>query len=78
VGGIPTMVTDGKDDLLVPPKDAPALAEAIDRVIGDEKMRRGLIRQGLDSARRQTLERFVETLMGVLEGSEGGPGGNRP
>jgi glycosyltransferase involved in cell wall biosynthesis len=78
VGGIPTMVTDGKDALLVPPKDAPALAEAIDRVIGDEKMRRGLIRQGLDSARRQTLERFVETLMGVLEGSEGGPGGNRP
>ncbi len=67
VGGIPTSVTDGLDGLLVPPQDASALAAAIDRVIDDGGLRRALIRSGLATARRYTVDRFVELAVSVLE-----------
>src|SRR5262245_40195791 len=59
VGGIPSTVTDGFDAVLVPPQDSTALARAIDRVIDEGDLRRALIRNGLTSARQQTLEAFV-------------------
>ena len=66
VGGVPSVVTDGYDALLVPPKDASALARAIERIIGDAELRRKLIRNGLVAAREQTLERFVSTVLNEL------------
>ncbi|RBY83283.1 glycosyltransferase family 4 protein [Blastococcus sp. TF02A-26] len=39
VGGIPTVVDDGVTGLLVPPLDPPALAAALDRVVGDADLR---------------------------------------
>ena len=66
VGGVPTTVTDGCDALLVPPKDARALAHAIERVIGDGDLRRMLIRNGLSAARAQTLDRFIATVIREL------------
>ena len=66
VGGVPTTVTDGYDALLVPPKDARALARAIERVVGDGELRRMLIRDGLMAARKQTLDRFIATVVREL------------
>jgi len=66
VGGVPTTVTDGYDALLVPPKDARALARAMERVIGDAALRRALIRNGLLAARKQTLDRFIATVVREL------------
>jgi glycosyltransferase involved in cell wall biosynthesis len=66
VGGVPSTVTDGYDALLVPPKDAAALARALERVIIDGDSRRFLIRNGLNAARKQTLERFTATVMREL------------
>jgi glycosyltransferase involved in cell wall biosynthesis len=63
VGGVPTTVTDEYDALLVPPKDARALARAMERVIGDGELRRKLIRNGLMAARKQTLDRFIATVL---------------
>jgi glycosyltransferase involved in cell wall biosynthesis len=66
VGGVPSTVTDGYDALLVPPKDALALARAIDRVISDGELRRTLIRNGLIAARRQTLDHFISAVLRAL------------
>ncbi len=66
VGGVPTTVTDGHDALLVPPKDAPVLARAMERVMEDGELRRAMIRNGLIAARKQTLERFIATVLREL------------
>jgi glycogen synthase len=42
VGGIPSMVVDGHTGLLVEPGDPAALRAAIDRLLGDSELRRGL------------------------------------
>jgi glycosyltransferase involved in cell wall biosynthesis len=39
VGGVPELVVDGENGLLVPPNDAAAVAEAIERLAGDDKLR---------------------------------------
>ena len=39
VGGIPEVVTDGRDGLLVEPGDPAALAGALDRILGDDALR---------------------------------------
>jgi glycosyltransferase involved in cell wall biosynthesis len=66
VGGVPTTVTHGYDALLVPPKDAPALARAIERVICDTELRRTLIFNGLIRAQSQTLDRFIVAVLKEL------------
>jgi len=42
VGGIPELVTDEVDGLLVPPGDAVALADAIERLLTDDRLRERL------------------------------------
>jgi glycosyltransferase involved in cell wall biosynthesis len=66
VGGVPSTVTNGYDALLVPPKDAAALARAMEHMIIDGDSRRSLIHNGLNAARKQTLERFTATVVGEL------------
>ena len=39
VGGIPELVLDGETGLLVPPGDDVAIAEAIERILGDDELR---------------------------------------
>jgi len=53
VGGVGEIVDDGRNGLLVPPGDAPALATALGRVLGDDALRRALASKG----RRHVLER---------------------
>lgn len=52
VGGLPEVVTDEEDGLLVPPGDSSALAAALLRVLGDRKLA-----ERLGRAARATIER---------------------
>jgi D-inositol-3-phosphate glycosyltransferase len=49
-GGIPEFVDDGVTGVLVPPGDDAALAAALDRVLGDEDLRRRLATAGRAAA----------------------------
>jgi len=55
VGGLLDLVADGETGLLVPPRDVPALREALERLIGDRELRR---RMG-EAARERVRTRFA-------------------
>jgi len=67
VGGIPSSIQDGKDGILVPPRDSKALAIAIDKVIEDGDFRRKLISNGYAAAKRLSLEEFIGKLVEVFQ-----------
>ena len=54
VGGVPELVVDGETGLLVPPRDAEALAQALDRLVRDRELRGRLG----DAGRRRAEELF--------------------
>lgn len=59
VGGIPTVIQDGVDGLLVPPGDPSALAEKLDELMSSESLREQLGAQALARARRDfTVEAY--------------------
>lgn len=67
VGGIPEMVLDGETGILVPPGDDVAIADAIERILGDDELR---VRMG-QAARVRAHARFdarktTMDLLGVL------------
>ena len=67
-GGIPEVVQDGKTGLLVPPKDAEALAAALVRLLKDPGARRRMGDAGLARVRdRFSAERMVQDTLVVYE-----------
>ena len=59
-GGIPEVVVDGENGLLVPPRDHAAMARAIVRLLNDQAVRRHMVEAGLSRVRsRFTVERMV-------------------
>jgi hypothetical protein len=55
----------------VPPKDANAITRALELVFHDGELRRSLIRNGLRSARRLIVDRFVDVVEKSLDGQSG-------
>ena len=67
-GGIPEVVVDGENGLLVPPRDHAALAGAIVRLLNDQPLRRQMGEAGLARVRsRFTVERMVAGTADVYE-----------
>ncbi len=54
ISGIPELIQDGENGLLVPPRDAVALADSLERVLRDAQLRRNLG----DAASATIAERF--------------------
>ena len=50
-GGIPDLIHDGENGLLVPPGDAEALADALNQVLNDKDLHRRLAENGLAEAK---------------------------
>jgi glycosyltransferase involved in cell wall biosynthesis len=68
VSAIPEIVVDGETGLLVPPDDAGALAEAIDRVLADPEQAGRLGAAGLVRARSEfSVERMASGTVAVYE-----------
>ena len=68
VGGVPEMIEHERSGLLVPPHDAPALAEAISRLLIDHPLADTLARTGHDLAlARFSLTAMVEAIVRVYE-----------
>jgi D-inositol-3-phosphate glycosyltransferase len=53
VGGLRDLVVDGETGVLVPPRDPPALREALERLLGDRELRRKLGAAGRERARER-------------------------
>jgi glycosyltransferase involved in cell wall biosynthesis len=72
VGGVPEVVRDGENGLLVPARDPQALADAIRRFFGDEELRDRLTRAASASVEGYTEEavfsRIEERLEAVTRG----------
>jgi L-malate glycosyltransferase len=67
-GGIPEVVVDGENGLLVPPRDHAAMAGAIVRLLNDQPLRRQMGEAGLARVRsRFTVERMVAGTADVYE-----------
>jgi glycosyltransferase involved in cell wall biosynthesis len=64
VGGVPEVVRDGENGLLVPPNDVAALAGAIERFFGDAELRRRLAEAASDSV----SDYSEEAVFGRIEG----------
>ncbi len=64
VGGIPSIVEDGREALLVPPHDAAAVAAAVERLLSDPAERRRL---GEAASRRQQAEFRLDRTVRILE-----------
>ena len=62
VGGIPDLVKDGKNGLLVPPADASALAEAISDLLTDKEKRNRMGEAGKKMCRQYSAEAMVEQI----------------
>jgi glycosyltransferase involved in cell wall biosynthesis len=65
-GGVPEIVRDGQNGLLVPPANPAALAAAIDRLLGDAPLRQQMSQRGRDLASREfSVDRMVEGNLAV-------------
>jgi glycosyltransferase involved in cell wall biosynthesis len=70
VGGLPEVVTDGENGLLIPPRDAGALAGALERLLADPAWARELGDHARDHVREHfsldQLGREINELYGAL------------
>lgn len=67
VGGVPEIVTDGFNGLLVPVRRPKVLAEKIRRLKNDEDLRRRFIKNGLKFARGRTWGKIADQTIKVYE-----------
>jgi glycosyltransferase involved in cell wall biosynthesis len=67
VGGVPEVVRDGENGLLVPPGDVAAIAGAIDRLASDEHLRATLAAHSADSVAELDEARLLERIIRLIE-----------
>ncbi len=73
VGGIPEVLRDGENGLLVPPRDVDAITAAVERLVRDDRLRGALAQAGRASveelAEPRILQRIVRAIVGDGRGS---------
>jgi len=67
VGGIPEIVQDGLNGLLVPAGDAEAICDSIHRILIDNQLRIKLIENAYETVKEYTIEKQTANIIRVLE-----------
>jgi glycosyltransferase involved in cell wall biosynthesis len=67
VGGVPEMVANEKEGLLVESRNAPALAQAIERLSGEESLRVQLGKEARSKSKSYTPVAYCESLLALYE-----------
>lgn len=63
VGGLAEIIEDGRTGLLVPPRDARGLADAVNRLLESPELRQRISGEGRQAASRFSLERHVDSVV---------------
>jgi len=66
VGGIPGLIVDGENGLLINPGSSVEICKAIKRTISNSDLRKKIIRNGLDFAKQHTSDKQAETIIHLL------------
>lgn len=67
VGGVPDLIANEENGLLVPPKDAPAIAAAMKRMVLDSALRRRLANAAQETSRNYSPATQKQKLIAVYE-----------
>lgn len=68
VGGVPSIIENGKDGILVPAGDYEAVADSISRVIGDKRLASALSSAAVDiAAERHDCDKIINGLMAIYD-----------
>jgi glycosyltransferase involved in cell wall biosynthesis len=66
VGGIPEIITDGNEGILIPKANSEILAKSINRVLEDEKLRSKLIQNAYRKVQKKfSIERYTISLLNL-------------
>jgi glycosyltransferase involved in cell wall biosynthesis len=67
VGGIPDVIQDGENGLLIEPKNSSAIADAIIRLLSDPVLRKRLSEKGLETSRKFEWSGITEKIDGIYD-----------
>jgi glycosyltransferase involved in cell wall biosynthesis len=67
VGGIPEIIKNGVNGVLVPPADSTAIADAIFRCINGGELRANLAKNGLETIKEYTLEKQRDKIINIMK-----------
>lgn len=67
VGGIPSIVKDGVNGLLIPPGQPREIVEACERIVTNNNLQHSLVQNGLAFAREHTIEAETANMMSILK-----------
>jgi len=73
VGGIPEVVRDGKNGLLVPPRDVAGIASAIERLVRDNALRASLAAAAAPSVEELSEPRILRRIVQAIAGDQEEP-----
>ena len=67
VGGIPDVIQDGENGLLIEPKNSDQIAEAIIKLLTDKELRERLAKRGLETCRKFEWSAIMEKIEGIYQ-----------
>ena len=65
--GVRDYVVDGENAVIVPPKEPEAIAKSILKVFNDDDLRKKMVKNGLETAKKYTWERVVDVFEKTFE-----------